>query len=196
MARERDASIDELLGDAADGEPEARHERPRRGSGLLRVALIAAAVAGAAYVVSLPVGLKIPYILLFAVFFALLALRRAVRVVEAPRMPTGAEPPSTVAAHVDPTRVADGLQLALDRWDSRLASAERDPQRFMSVVRPRLADIADERLRQRHGLRRAEDPWRARELMGERLWTFLFSPTAGAPNRAELAAVVDDMEKL
>jgi hypothetical protein len=51
-------------------------------------------------------------------------------------------------------------------------------------------------LRQRHGVSRADDPRRARELMGERLWMFLFSPLASTPNPRELAAVVDDMEKL
>jgi hypothetical protein len=117
-------------------------------------------------------------------------------VVEAPRLTIGAEHLEPVTARIDPTQVADGIQLALGRWDSRLSWSERDPQRFMSVVRPRLADIADERLRQRHGVSRADDPRRARELMGERLWMFLFSPLASTPNPRELAAVVDDMEKL
>jgi hypothetical protein len=165
-------------------------------SGLLRAALIAAAIAGAAYVVSIPMGFKIPYILLFAVFFAMLVLRRALTAVEAPRMMIGAEDPEPAAARIDPTRVADGSQLALGRWVTRLSWSERDPQRFLSVVRPRLADLADERLRQRHGVSRAEDPVRARELMGERLWMFLFSPSARAPDPRELAAVVDEMEKL
>jgi hypothetical protein len=200
MVRERDVSIDDLLGDPADRETEARpapsEPTAAFGSGLFWMALVAAIGAGAVYVVLLPMGLKIPYILLFSVFFALLALRRALRVVEAPRLTIGAEHLEPVTARIDPTQVADGIQLALGRWDSRLSWSERDPQRFMSVVRPRLADIADERLRQRHGVSRADDPRRARELMGERLWMFLFSPLASTPNPRELAAVVDDMEKL
>jgi hypothetical protein len=196
MERERDVGIDELLGvPAVDGQAESRPEKtPTFGSGLFWRALTAAIIAGAAYVVLLATGYKIPYILLFAVFFTLLALRRALRVVSAPRLSVDA-PPQPVA-RIDPTQVADGMQLALSRWDTRLSWRERDPQRFMSEVRPRLADIADERLRQRHGVTRADDPRRARELMGERLWTFLFSPLASAPNPRELAAVVDDMEKL
>jgi hypothetical protein len=196
MARERDASIDELLGGAVEVEAEARPERaPRLGSGLFWAAPVAAILAGAAYVVLLPMGLKIPYILLFSVFFALLALRRALRVVQAPRL-TVDRPPRSTITRIDPTEVADGMQLALGRWDTRLSWSERDPQRFRSEVRPRLADIADERLRQRHGVTRADDPRRARELMGERLWQFLFSPIESGPNRGDLAAVVDDMEKL
>jgi hypothetical protein len=199
-ARERDVGIDDLLGDPADREAEAQSARPEPtatlGSGLLRAALVAALIAGAGYVVLLPMGLKIPYILLFSVFFALLALRRALKVVEAPRLTIGAEQPEPVTTRIDPTRVADGVQLALGRWETRLSWTERDPQRFMTAVRPRLADIADERLRQRHGVTRADDPRRARELMGERLWMFLFSPLASTPNPKELAAVVDDMETL
>jgi hypothetical protein len=99
-------------------------------------------------------------------------------------------------ARIDPTEVPDGIQLALGRWDARLSWSERDPPRFMSAVRSRMAEIVDERLRQHHGCTATSDPRRARELMGERLWTFLFSPLARTPNPGELAAVVDDMEKL
>ena len=56
--------------------------------------------------------------------------------------------------------------------------------------------LADERLRQRHGISRTGDPRRARELMGERLWAFLYAPPARPPNPRELAAVVEDMERL
>ncbi|HEV7964655.1 MAG TPA: hypothetical protein VGP57_19080 [Actinoplanes sp.] len=202
MARERDVSIDDLLGRPADAdaEGEARPARPEPAatlaSGLFWAGMVAAIVAGAVYVVLMPVGLKVPYILLFSVFFALLALRRAVRVVEAPRLTVGAPTGSPAATRIDPTRVADGVQLALGRWNTRLSWSERDPRQFMAIVRPRLAEIAEERLRQRHGVTRATDPRRARELMGERLWTFLFEPLSRTPNPRELAAVVDDMEKL
>ncbi|NJC70251.1 hypothetical protein HC031_11090 [Planosporangium thailandense] len=197
MARERDVGIDDLLGAPAEGEaePQPGTGRPVR-SRRWWTALVAAVVSGAAYVVSLPLGLKIPYILLFSGCFALLAVRRAVRAVAAPRMTIGTDRPSPVAARIDPTRVPDGIELALGRWDTRLSESERDPKRFMSIVRPRLAEIADERLRQRHGVSRVDDPARARQLMGERLWTFLFSPLGAVPNPRELADVVEDMEKL
>jgi hypothetical protein len=88
------------------------------------------------------------------------------------------------------------VQLALTRWDKRLNWSRRDPDRYAKMVRPRLAEIADERLRQRHGITRDGDPKRAREIMGENLWTFLVSSPARTPNPRELAAVVKDMEKL
>jgi hypothetical protein len=152
--------------------------------------------AGAVEVVLLPLGVQVPYLLLVTVFFALLALRRAVGRVAAERVPLAMTPAAPAIDGIDPDGLSDGLRLAVGRWDTRLAWTERDPPRFASAVRPRLAEIADERLRQRHGVTRASDPGRAREIMGERLWTFLSAPLSRSPNPRDLAAVVDDMEKL
>jgi hypothetical protein len=203
MAREEEelASIDELLAISTDAEDEAPAAGPRRRSTfvsrLFRSALIAVICAGAAYVVLRPLGIKVPYILLFSGFFALLAMRRALRAVSpARRLTVGAMPAAPVIGGVDPDELADGIQLAVGRWDTRLSWTERDPQRFVSAVRPRLAEMAEERLRQRRGVDPYADPRRARELMGERLWAFLYGPLTQNPNPQELAAVVDDMEKL
>jgi hypothetical protein len=194
------ATIDELLAADADIEAEADAAGPRRGATLARrlfwSAVLAAGCAAALYVVLLPLGFKVPYPLLFSGFFALVVLRRALREVAAPVLRLGAMPAAARDTRIDPTEMPDGVQLALDRWKARLSGTERDPSRFMSNVRPRLTEIVDERLRQRHGVIRATDPRRARELMGERLWRFLFSPLAHVPNPGELAAVVDDMEKI
>jgi hypothetical protein len=201
MARDIEdlATIDELLAADADVEAEADAAGPGRGATLARrllwSAVVAAICAAALYIVLLPLGFKVPYPLLFSGFFALVGLRRALREVAAPVLRLGAMPAAR-DTRIDPTEVPDGVQLALDRWKARLSLIERDPSRFMSNVRPRLAEIVDERLRQRHGVIRVSDPRRARELMGERLWMFLFSPLARAPNPGELAAVVDDMEKI
>ncbi|MDT5035922.1 MAG: hypothetical protein QOE03_1107 [Micromonosporaceae bacterium] len=201
MAREPEdlASIDELLAGSAEPEPDQRTGAPGRpatpGSRLARSVLVAAVLAGALYVVALPLGFSVPYLLLVAVFLALGAVRRALRSVAAPRLTIGAMPPPP-AIGVDPDGSADGVSLALSRWDTRLSWTERDGPRFGSTVVPRLAEIADERLRQRHGLTRAADPRRAREIMGDRLWGFLHAPVTRAPSVRELAVVVDEMEKL
>jgi hypothetical protein len=201
MAREREdlASIDELLAGAADAGPAEPVAEPgrhaRAGAKLWRPALAAAVAAGAVYVVLLPLGIKVAYLLLFAGFFALFGMRRAVKLVEAPPLAVGGVPAAPPTA-IDPTQVADGLHMAVSRWDARLSWSERDPRRFESNVRPRLAEIVDERLRQRHGVSRVADPRRARELMGERLWAFLFAPLPRTPNPGELATVVEDMERL
>jgi hypothetical protein len=207
MIRDRDdgeelASIDELL--AADAGPDLEPDLDVPGSGrgaaiarqLFVSVLVAALCAAAVDVVLLPLGVKVPYPLLLSVFFALVVLRRALRRVAAPRMRTGALAALAPSARIDPTEVPDGIQLAVGRWDARLSWSDRDPPRFMSAVRSRMAEIVEERLRQHHGCTSTSDPRRARELMGERLWAFLFSPLARTPNPGELAAVVDDMEKL
>jgi hypothetical protein len=196
------ASIDELL--AADAGPDLETDVDAPGSGrgaavarqVFRAVLVAALCAGALDVVLLPLGVKVPYPLLFSFFFALVVLRRALRQVAAPRLRLGAVPTTAPGTRIDPTDLPDGMQLALGRWDARLSWSERDPPRFNTAVRSRMAEIVEERLRQHHGFTAASDPRRAGELMGERLWTFLFSPLARTPNPGELAAVVDDMEKL
>jgi hypothetical protein len=207
MIRDRDegedlASIDELLAAAAGPDLDADLDVPGSGRGAALVrqlffsVLVAVLCAGAVDVVLLPLGVKVPYLLLFSVFFALVVLRRALRWVAAPKMRMGVMPALAPGARIDSTEVPDGIQFALGRWDARLSWSDRDPPRFMSAVRSRMAEIVEERLRQHHGFTAAGDPRRARELMGERLWTFLFSPLARTPNPGELAAVVDDMEKL
>lgn len=196
------ASIDELLAADAGPDLETAVDAPGSGRGaavfrqVFRAVLVAALCAGALDVVLLPLGVKVPYPLLFSVFFALVVLRRALRQVAAPRLRLDAVPTTAPGTRIDPTDLPDGMQLALGRWDARLSWSERDPPRFNTAVRSRMAEIVEERLRQHHGFTAASDPRRARELMGERLWTFLFSPLARTPNPGELAAVVDDMEKL
>jgi hypothetical protein len=188
----------------------------RVAAALFWAALFAGLCAGAAYIVLLGLGYDISFALLFCAFLALVSLRRALRRIVPTKLVVGAPPAvqDAVAPTGPPVRpaapgepppdepappvgvAADGLQLALSRWQSRLSWSQKEPDRFASTVRPRFADIADERLRQRHGITRTGDPRRARELMGERLWAFLYAPPARPPNPRELAAVVEDMERL
>ena len=60
-----------------------------------------------------------------------------------------------------------------------------------------LAELTDERLRLRHGITRASDPRRARELLGEPLWQLLAEPgrrRAEGPRAVE--TYVDALERL
>jgi hypothetical protein len=216
------ASIDELLAGPGTDQtlPVAEQPAPagagpgpvaRAAAALFWAALVSALCAAAVFVVLLGLGYDVSYVLLFFAFFALVSLRRALRRIVAPKLLLGAPPAAPGPAPVPRVRPrpaapgdaplagdphADGLQLALSRWQSRLSWSQKEPDRFTSQVHPRLADIADERLRQRHGVTRTGDPHRARQLMGERLWTFLYSPLSRTPNPRELAAVVEDMERL
>jgi hypothetical protein len=206
MAREPEplASIDDLLGgpvveevaETVRVDPVVGRNGPlaEAASWLFWSLLIAGLASAAVFVVAYAFGYTLPYLLLLSGFFALVALRRSLTALAAPRVAVGARPNLPDDPEREPP--PDGLHLALVRWEKRLNWSRRDPDRYAKMVRPRLAEIADERLRQRHGITRASDPKRAREIMGEHRWTFLIAPPARTPNPRELAAVVKDMEKL
>jgi hypothetical protein len=58
------------------------------------------------------------------------------------------------------------------------------------------AELTDERLRLRHGITRASDPRRARELLGEPLWQLLGDPGRRPPKARDLATHVETLERL
>lgn len=83
--------------------------------------------------------------------------------------------------------------------EERMSWGAVDRHRFDDRVRPYLLRVATERLRQRHGVRLADAPERARAIMGEELWTFLTAPPdpAGRPvGHRQLDSVVRQMEAL
>ncbi|MFC6404643.1 hypothetical protein [Planobispora longispora] len=78
-------------------------------------------------------------------------------------------------------------------WERRLAFAYDDPAKYPSLVRDRLADLAAERLRLRHG---ATGPQRARDILGDDLHALITAPRAEIPTRAELARLVARIEEI
>jgi hypothetical protein len=61
---------------------------------------------------------------------------------------------------------------------------------------PVLAELADERLRLRHGITRASDPRRARDLLGDPLWAALHDPGRRTAKSSELETYVTALERL
>lgn len=92
--------------------------------------------------------------------------------------------------------IPDGLMLAISRWDTMMDWSHTDAARFNRKVLPRLAEVVDERLRQRHGIDRATDPQRARGALGDPLWTFVTMPSRRPPHPRELEQIVSALEKL
>jgi hypothetical protein len=90
----------------------------------------------------------------------------------------------------------DGMLAAVRRWDRRLDWGTGAPDRFDHVVADRLADLADERLRQRHAITRASDPARARALLGEKAWAMMAGQAVQIPTPREVAAVLDRIASL
>jgi hypothetical protein len=191
------ASIDDLLGH--EEEPPPRRRRPRSAPERLLRALLVAAACTAAVVYGLrlfSVGIAVPAV--FAGVLALLGLRRATAQVR----PTPPRP-----AHVTPDRTVDDgtydfdaaedvLRDSVNNWERRLVRSKGESGRFARELLPMIGELADERLRLRHGLTRASDPDRARVLLGEDLWMFLTTATKRTPAPRDLAAVIGRLEKL
>jgi hypothetical protein len=193
------AHLDDLL--RHEEEPPAVAPRRAGHAGLAwlgRTALVSAGLAGVLVLGMRAAGIGAPFPLAFMVILALLTLRQLVRLVAVP-------PPSRASVR-RPVSLpdeggynwgnVDGLRAATNRWENRLDWCEGEPVRFARTVQPRLAEIVDERLRQRHGFTRATDPARARPLLGDPLWTFLESPVGKPLTPREFAGVIAALEAL
>jgi hypothetical protein len=166
-----DANLDDLL-----GEVEAPTPTPTRqfGRWALRGVVQTFVVTLVVYTLARAVGLAPPFLLVFSVSAGAVLVRLAAVSVKPPR---GNRPTRLVAARpAEPPARADGVLAAVRHWDRRLADTGRgagDPG--LGVA---LGELADERLRQRHGLTRASDPARARALLGEAVWALLGAGTS------------------
>jgi|RhiMethySRZTD1v2_1073278.scaffolds.fasta_scaffold20029_6 hypothetical protein len=193
--RSQQVSLDQLLGDVGEWVPE---EPKRRMRWWVRDPIVALVVAFGIAVFMRALSFVAPYPVLAATVFTALLLRRALLAVPVPA------PPRAVYSDVwgtidDPgPRFApvDGVARAVERWAARFDWTERDASRFTSAVHPRLYELVEERLRQRHGMTMGTDPTRARALMGEQLWTFLHARVARTPSVREMTEIVGDMEKI
>jgi hypothetical protein len=111
---------------------------------------------------------------------------------------------TAAASALPPPSLADGDEEAPPRaltdlvtLEHRLAWGGVDAERFDSRVRPLLAGLVAERLRQRHGVDVARDPDRARSILGEDLWTLMSPPARPtAPSPQELGRLVTLIERL
>ncbi|BEL09835.1 hypothetical protein Q0Z83_080260 [Actinoplanes sichuanensis] len=101
---------------------------------------------------------------------------------------------SRIGAGTQPT--GDALRAAVRRWEQNLDRAHSDPDLYARNVLPVLAELADERLRLRHGFTRAGDPRRARELLGDDLWSALSEPGRRALKARDVETYLDAMERL
>jgi len=188
------ASIDDLLQYVE--EPEGPTRRQQTGvRWAVRTVLLAGALTALTVFGLQLVGLGISAVAVFAGFLALLLIRR----VTAPLRP----PPTRRTARRRSIRSEtldwggqDSLRTALRAWDERLSRADARQNGFARSLLPALRELADERLRQRHGITRASEPERARALLGERLWTMLEGRAERPPTAEEWAAIVNQLEKI
>jgi len=192
--------LDELFSFAdepvVEEEPPAEEKPPSRAGWLIRNALLVA-VATTVTVAGLRIaGVRIPILVVVAAFIALRLLMLAVAEVAPPpavRVSARRAVEESGQYHWAGT---DSLRTAVRRWEQRLDWSQSDAERFSRNVLPVLAELTDERLRLRHGVTRASDPRRARELVGEPLWQALADPGRRPPKRQELATLVEALERL
>jgi hypothetical protein len=191
------ASIDELL-HPVDEEP----ERPRlyrlRSGWWLGNALVIAVLTGLAVEVERGIGVRLPLVLVVGGLVALRVVWHVAAGAAAPPPPARVPAPPATATDADGRydfTGSDALRAAVRRWENRLQPTA-DAARFSRNVLPVLAELTDERLRQRHGVTRVGDPARARALLGEPLWGLLADPRRRAPKAKEWAILVDALEKL
>ncbi|WP_025617982.1 hypothetical protein [Salinispora cortesiana] len=190
-------SIDDLLSVEEERSPYRGSARRRP----LRLLLGNLAGVGAVVVVVVAglraVGLQVSLPVLVAGVLALFVVRQIVRALR--------PPPASSAAHlalIDPAEHGsrgdqhDALRMAINSWEKPLGWAANRAERFNGTILPRLGELADERIRLRHGVTRGSDPARARVLLGDRLSTFLEHPPRRPPPPRELAAIVAELEKL
>lgn len=87
----------------------------------------------------------------------------------------------------------------LRQLERRLEAASRDGSKYDRNVRPLLARLAADRLRQKYGIDAGRQPVRAKEVLGDQLWSLMVEPPAqgsAAPSQAQLSALVAAIEAL
>jgi hypothetical protein len=200
VSREPDGGLEDLFGSRPDevvvAEPEELVEKPRsRVAWIVRNVLLIT-VATVVTVAGLRSrGISVSVLLIVAAFVALRLLMLAVSEVAPPPLPRRA------ARHGEEDgdyrwAGTDTLRVAVRRWEQRLDWSQQDPERFSRNVLPVFAELTDERLRLKHGITRASDPRRARELLGEPLWEFLDDPGRRALKARDLSTYVEALEKI
>ncbi|SBT54645.1 hypothetical protein [Micromonospora narathiwatensis] len=190
-------SIDDLLSSEEYAEEPARERRGRL-RWLPRALLSTAAIVAVVVVGLRAVGLQVSLWIIVAGVLALLAVRRFTAALAPPPPPrAGGRAPAGEEPGTWNWGARDALRAAINGWETPLDWSATRPERFTKVILPRLGELADERLRQRHGVTRESDPTRARALLGEPLWTFLnTTPRRRPPSPRDLAAIVAELEKL
>jgi hypothetical protein len=191
-----DGGLDELFSSRDEPVEEITEVKPPKQRStalwLLRNALLVAA-ATVVTVAALRAGhLHAPLILIIAAFIGLRLILLAVSQVSPPKLPRrrgGANSSSSGPA-------SDALRAAVRRWERTLDRAHADPDVYSRNVLPVLAELTDERLRLRHGITRASDPRRARELLGDPMWQALHEPGRRAGKTRDIETFVDVLERL
>ncbi|MCG5444679.1 hypothetical protein NIE79_002837 [Micromonospora sp. NIE79] len=190
-------SIDDLLAFEEEAAPVGPQARDSRWRPVLRSLAWAAALVAVLLVGLRAVGLQVSLPVLIAGVLAVLAVRRVTALLAPPPPPPGGGRVGTGEEDGSYNWGArDALRSAINRWEWPLDWSSTRPERFTGTVLPRIGELADERMRLKHGVTRESDPARARVLLGDRLWTFLETPPRRTPSPRDLAVIVAELESI
>ncbi|MCZ7420864.1 MULTISPECIES: hypothetical protein [unclassified Micromonospora] len=190
-------SIDDLLSFSEDRPVQSERRRGGRLRTVAGVLGVTVAVTVVAVAGLRAVGLRVSLLVLVTAVVALLVVRRIVATLAPPAKSgqgsssRGGEEPGTYNWDA-----RDALRVAVNGWATPLEWSKTSPERFTTMILPRLAELADERMRLKYGVTRESDPTRARALLGDRLSTFLETPPRRTPSPRDLAAIVAELEKI
>lgn len=154
---------------------------------VLTSAVLSVVLAALAWLTIAYFEYEIPFGQLWALSLGLMLVWWLLGNVGAPAPPRPVHPP---VAPPPPARPF----AQMERWQRRLSTTDRDPQWYAGVVRDRIADLVDERLRQRHHLRLRTPA--ARAALGEELYAFLTAPLSRTPTPAELRRLLTRIEEI
>ncbi|GAA2685428.1 MULTISPECIES: hypothetical protein [Actinoplanes] len=189
-----EGGLDGLFGATAGPAQEKSPRIRRRRSPIVRVVgnLILVAAATVVVVAGLrAASVEAPLLLVIALVAGLRLVTIAAAAVRPPKQPKSRAGAGDAAA-----RTADSLRATVRRWERSLDKAHSDSDTYARNVLPVLGELADERLRLRHGLTRTSDPRRARELLGEQAWAVLADPGRHGLKTRDLETYVQAMERL
>ncbi|GIE28815.1 hypothetical protein Ait01nite_018600 [Actinoplanes italicus] len=190
-----DGGLDDLFGVA---EVQQRTEEPeaevKRRSIAITLAGNALVIGLAAVVITAGLRALDTSISLLLLVSLLIGLRLLIHAVKAVAPPPAPKLRSRIGSGTP--QAADALRAAVRRWEQNLDRAHSDPDLYARNVLPVLAELTDERLRLRHGITRASDPRRAREVLGDDLWSALSGPGRRALKARDVETYLDAMERL
>ena len=188
-----DGGLDDLFSFGDEPVEEAAPVVKQRSLALrvLRNAVVIVAATAVTVAVLRASGNSISILLVVAFYVGLWAVLWAVAQVAPPPLPKRRR-----SSQADDARAQDSMRVAVRRWERNLDRAHSDADLYARNVLPVLAELADERLRLRHGITRASDPRRARELLGDPLWAALHDRGRRSAKARELETYVDALERL
>lgn len=151
---------------------------------------VSAGVSAVIYVVLTIYQFRVPFLQLWVLGTAILLVPWTLRTLHGP--------PPTPDPGFDPNEADLEMRpfSQVERWRRRLETTSDDVEWFTRVVRARLVVLVGQRLRQRHGVKMAEDPARARAILGGPLYEFLNEPLPRTPTPHELEQLITRMEEI